>query len=760
MRVVSIVSVLWVVSLVVSYAVAEQRCVEVFGSGGRGLPIVIDPNAGSSEVEAAGELADILRRMTGDDFAVVREASGQAIRVSLASRLAEFRAGEPGPDGLSIEVGEKGVVLAGGDDRGVGYAVTTFLEDLGVRWCMPGEFGRVIPRRSEIRLPFGRRVEKPDFAFRQIWYAYGAQSAEGEKRLLEWRRHNKVGHLPILHGHNLTTSLPKGITFANHPEYFAVVGGRRSNTQLCTSDPEVIRLVEQRVCEFFDQNPGVASYSLCPDDNTRFCECSRCRALDVGGADPYTGKPLITDRYMIFLNAIARGVQSRHPGKKVTTYAYDNYSIPPQKVAIDPHVVIVFTTSNFCSIHSVADDHCESRQRMRTLLSEWTKRCGEVYIYEYDPIPFNAELPCPLYGQRMRDMPVYKAMGIRGFTFESHQSWATLSPNYYVSAKLMWNSRLDGRAVLRDWCEAFFGPAGPAMFDYYMTQERAFSEYHQYLRWSLRDIPRAFGPVLMEAIGGHLKAAEEVAREAPYRQRVAMVRMAYDYLSHYIAARSPAGAGQYEVFRSHLNGARGLIERMRGEGEDFILAKVAREYLDKSLDAQAVEMFSKDMGLISDWWVIGPFDNTGGRGHDRVYPPELRIDMAGSCPGKEGPVRWQRHTLPSWRGYVDLMRVMKPTDWVCAYATVAVVSPVRRAVQFRVGSNDSVAVFLNGKKVLDRKVERLAKIDDDIVPVELQPGRNVVLLKIGQTGGEWGFFFRITDDRGGAIRDLEVGPDK
>jgi hypothetical protein len=86
-------------------------------------------------------------------------------------------------------------------------------------------------------------------------------------------------------------------------------------------------------------------------------------------------------------------------------------------------------------------------------------------------------------------------------------------------------------------------------------------------------------------------------------------------------------------------------------------------------------------------------------------------------------------------------------------------SPVRQQVQFRVGSNDSATVFLNGHAILNKNVERLAKLDDDVVDVELKQGPNLVLVKVGQTQGEWGFFFRITDRQGNPIRGLTINPD-
>ncbi len=743
----------WLGSL--SPALAGDDHVVLHDAKGPRFSVLTPVQASAQEQAAAEELRRYLKRICGSDFAIKHGRSeGPAILVSRSDRVADVSPETLGSDGLLIEVAPKSIRLIGGDDRGVRYAVTSFLEDLGVRWIMPGAFGEVVPNRRGLTAPTGKRIERPDFPYRQIWYAYGAQSAEGGRRLAEWCRRNKVGRTLVQHGHNLCASLPKDVTLASHPTYFALVNGRRERSQLCTTHPDVIRLVTQQVVKYFDQHPETLAYSLCPDDNTDFCECDRCRALDVGGIDPYTKQPLVTDRYMHFLNAVARGIQAKHPGKMVSTYAYVNYSIPPQKVEIDPHVAVVFTTSVFCSIHGIGDGHCESRMRMKTLLAEWAQKASQVYIYEYDPIPYNAELPCPLYGARIREMPVYKAMGIRGFSFESHQSWATLSPNYYVAAKMMWNSGADGAALLEDYCDSFFGPAGKAMLAYYTAQERAFGDYLGEIRWSQRDIPDAFSDQIISEMHRHLKQAESAAGQAPYRGRVGVVRMGYDYLRHYLTARRQAVGGTYAAFRRAGDAAEALIDRMAQTNEDFILAKVAKEKLRGGLGNTAATCFSKDMGLVTNWWLIGPFDNTDTAGHARVYPPENEIKLDAVHAGKAGKVRWQRFEGPEWKGYVDLAAAMKPKDWVCAYALTYVDSPSTRRVQLRLGSNDSVVVFLNGKRVHDHKVARVARVDEDIVPVELWKGRNALLLKIGQTGRDWGFYLRITSTTGDRLDDL------
>ncbi|MBN1346607.1 MAG: DUF4838 domain-containing protein [Phycisphaerae bacterium] len=743
----------WLVLFSSSLALADT--VVLRDSTGPRFAIVVPNDASSDETAAAEELRHYLARICGADFAVKTEpVQGPTILVARADRLPDVKAESLGPDGLLIDVTPDAIRLIGGDDRGVRYAVTTFLEDLGVRWLMPGDFGEVVPNRPALTAQTHRRFERPDFPFRQIWYAYGAQTPAGGQRLAEWCRRNKVGRILINHGHNLCASLPKDVTLANHPEYFALVSGRRERSQLCTTHPDVIRLVTQQVIKYFDQYPDVLAYSLCPDDNTDFCQCDRCKALDVGGVDPYTKQELVTDRYMHFLNAVARGIQSKHPGKMVLTYAYVNYSIPPQKVEIDPHVAVMFTTSVFCSIHGIGDTQCKSRMAMKELLAGWAAKASQVYIYEYDPIPYNAELPCPLYGARIREMPVYKAMGIRGFSFESHQSWATLSPNHYIAAKMMWNTRADGQALLKDYCDAFFGPAGAAMLGYYTAQERAFSAYPGQVEWSQRDFPELFSEPIVSEMHRCLQAAEAAAKEPPHRDRVGMTRMAYDYLRRYLAARRESVGGTYETFRRESAAAEAVVDRMAKANEDFILAKVAREYLRNELGSAAAGAFSKDMGLVTNWWLIGPFDNAGMTGHERAYPPQREIDLNATYDGKAGKVRWQRYEGPPWKGYVDLAALMKPKDWVCAYAMTHVVSPSRRQVQLRVGSNDSIVIFLGDNKIHDNKVERRAKIDEDVVPVTLDKGPNTILLKIAQTGRDWGFFFRITSTQGQLDKDL------
>ncbi len=85
----------------------------------------------------------------------------------------------------------------------------------------------------------------------------------------------------------------------------------------------------------------------------------------------------------------------------------------------------------------------------------------------------------------------------------------------------------------------------------------------------------------------------------------------------------------------------------------------------------------------------------------------------------------------------------------------------RREAQIRIGTNDSAKLWLNDKEVWRMNIGRDAVFDSDIVPVVLQPGLNKILIKVCNRINEWGFYFRVTDENGRGLPDIEfVSVDK
>ena len=116
--------------------------------------------------------------------------------------------------------------------------------------------------------------------------------------------------------------------------------------------------------------------------------------------------------------------------------------------------------------------------------------------------------------------------------------------------------------------------------------------------------------------------------------------------------------------------------------------------------------------------------------------------------------------------YIDLLeRYPEQSSLSLAHALRTIVSPERRRVQFLAGSDDTLRVWLNGAEVFSLPELGPAVLDYVRIPVELTAGENVLLVEVGQSGGDWALYFRIEDSDGrrlylddsGRLEPLEEG---
>ncbi len=153
------------------------------------------------------------------------------------------------------------------------------------------------------------------------------------------------------------------------------------------------------------------------------------------------------------------------------------------------------------------------------------------------------------------------------------------------------------------------------------------------------------------------------------------------------------------------------------------------------------------------WLVIAPFDNTNG--FQKKYPPEREIKLNKIYKDGNLAIRWQHADDGFNEGYINLKQMYKDYNWKVGYGLIYVQSPDRKAVQIRIGSNESVKLWLNDQEVWRMNFGRDAIFDDDIIPVVLNPGLNKILIKVCNLINEWGFYFRVTDETGKGIPGIE-----
>lgn len=107
--------------------------------------------------------------------------------------------------------------------------------------------------------------------------------------------------------------------------------------------------------------------------------------------------------------------------------------------------------------------------------------------------------------------------------------------------------------------------------------------------------------------------------------------------------------------------------------------------------------------------------------------------------------------------HVDLLPLMEPKQDASAYLAVRLESPDAREVELKFGSDDALKVWLNGREILSRLVDRGAAPDQETVRASLRPGSNLLLAKVVQGHTRWEFFFRIGAG-GEGVRQLSPLP--
>jgi putative heme-binding domain-containing protein len=163
---------------------------------------------------------------------------------------------------------------------------------------------------------------------------------------------------------------------------------------------------------------------------------------------------------------------------------------------------------------------------------------------------------------------------------------------------------------------------------------------------------------------------------------------------------------------------------------------------------------------VLSWQLIGPFPNDGS-----AYPPERELNFDAVYDGARAGVRWRAGKGDAHNhGKVNLAALYDPNTDVVAYGYAEIDSASARAGQLLVGSDDSIVIWLNGKKVHEHPTDRGWAFDQDKVAVQLEKGKNRLLIKCGNHGGPWEYSVAVSGEAeryaflqgGGKKYDLEA----
>ncbi len=167
-------------------------------------------------------------------------------------------------------------------------------------------------------------------------------------------------------------------------------------------------------------------------------------------------------------------------------------------------------------------------------------------------------------------------------------------------------------------------------------------------------------------------------------------------------------------------------------------------------------------GFLTNWKVIGPFDNKGLIGFDATYAPEKSIELAAKLTGQSGEVSWGDVTTKDDFGVIDIAKSLSPYKGAVMYLTTNFVSDRDRTVELRLGTPNAWKVWVNGQLLFGRdEYHRGMAIDQYRVKAALKSGTNSVLVKLCQNEQteDWAQRYqlqlRVCDSSGVAIHEAK-----
>ena len=294
---------------------------------------------------AASELQKYLELVTGERLPVKMDAcASNAIRLELsADGFASAK-----HDRIRVFADGDSLVLHGENQIAVLYAVYDFLQEFcNVRFFAPGAEFEDVPRTDELIIPSNRLPWEHGSAMAIRDFVNRTNSHDALSFAVKSRVNTVLGCGPWLNGsekanpvnaalihsfglkvrgpgHSWKHFVPDDSLFAEHPEYFPLLNGRRTVTgrTACFSNPFVQNIFRDKVRAYLKEHPYWDIFAFWAEDTGEqwYCECDECR------------KKSTTDWYFD-LGVIAADVLAEElPDATFEWIAYQGTLQPPQMV--------------------------------------------------------------------------------------------------------------------------------------------------------------------------------------------------------------------------------------------------------------------------------------------------------------------------------------------------------------------------------------------------------------------------------------------
>lgn len=712
-------------------------------AGTTGYAILLPRRPSGPEQRAAADLANWLGEMTGATFPVVQEGAGQTpagpcISIGRTRLRMACRVGRPeielGPDGYAIQAAGPHLFITGGNRRGIVNGVYSLLqEDLGCRWYLPGT-DPVIPNRPTLRFRPVLRSYRPVFEDRRDPY-YGDVAYDADWSVQN-RTYSLTARVPASSGgypkfwpsfvHTYDALVPPSSYFAQHPEYFSEIGGKRQPFQLCTTNPEVRRIIIEKVLNALRRDPDIQIVDVSPNDRRDYCECPECKSID--DAEGTKMGSLLT-----LINLVADAVKQEFPDVRITTLAYLDTVVPPKTIRPRDNVLLWLCTDAHAWSHP--NLFVWETEKFSGSMRRWQAVGAKMVIWDY-PSSFVYMQPNINLHVVAENVRWFARHGATGIFYQCMHNWNRAADHSYlrgwVWAQQAWDPELDTAALVRDFNYGFYGVAAPPMQRYDDMLQAAWREWRRN-----RSRKGYTGPVDEDFAARGLALMEEAMRlagsDAELVRRIEIAKLPLLFVTLQAGMRGELAPylAMVDEFERIARGANAVFVENAFQSPDLD-AKLTYWREKARLDPDKISCyplsnewrFKPDAGDagVAEKWYAADLDDTGWA--------KVRSDTGNG---------WEAQGFAGHHGY----------GWYRQRFTVTEDMLTQESLRLFFGAVDEQAwVYINGQPAFEHTVATTG------LPVEilwttpfgfdprpfLQPGENTITVRVHDTLGMAGIW--------------------
>ncbi len=388
-------------------------------------------------------------------------------------------------DCYNIKITDNQIYLSGSNARSVLYAVYQLLEDMGCNFIYPK--GDYIPKLGNFILKNRDKKYQSRLPVRGIcFYGVGSQSKELSIKMIDWMAKNRYNFLMTpfdrpsdvkpsfshaiywreisdslikdlqqrgigvnMSEHSLDYFFPRSL-YKKHPEWWAMVNGKRRPTQICYNNKEAVEYYSQQICKFVKEHPEVKIVGTWPHDGGGYCEeeaCSKKGSLTLVNA----------------INKIAKDVWKIRKDVIIEHLVYNGNSrnIPLDKFAPNVSALI-----------------CNSTPKEDMAWRDKLKNCRGTYLFDYYSGDHYRERCNVIIDEKSPFSTInniIKNGQVGAFSlFLPQQVWWKSAANHYFLNLMYWDASITPKQALKKYCDAIFKENSQLALDVLNAYNEAF----------------------------------------------------------------------------------------------------------------------------------------------------------------------------------------------------------------------------------------------------------------------------------------------